>query len=810
MKLHHQLCVTLVLFLMGMSHVVVAQDKSTLLGQVKETNGNGLPYANIALIQADNGDLITGAVSDGNGKFTITTTASGKALLTVSSIGFVTYESEEIELKPGLKKDFGSLEIKEEISSLEEVTIQSTRPDVIIEADRTIVNIEGTVLAEGNTALDVIGRSPGVYVDADGNINLNGRSGVIVLLDDRQTYMSAEDLANFLRAMPADNIKSIEVISNPPAKFDAEGAAGVLNIKLKKNTYNGTNGNIQAGNQYNGLWAPFAGATVNVKRGKWTTNASLNYNEWSRFNDLDILRRFQLEEGLSEFDQTARLKLIRKNIFFSGVADYQINDKHTVGINVQASDQNGTEDGNSLTNITNPGSTDINFLEAINDSESGNRRLFTNLHYVGNLDTLGTKISADLDYTVMEASSLGLLSNLYWVNTEGTDLSSDRILTGNEMDYSIFTAKADFTKPFGKGKTLETGIKGSWVQSDNILDLQRSEEEEPYSPDPNSNHFIYHENVLAAYASYKSPISEKLDFQLGLRAEYADIKGNSVTSNQVNTQNYLDLFPSFYLQHKVSDKYAINYNVNRRITRPYYRLLNPFVFYIDPLTTEEGNPDLKPQYANNFEMSHVIKGTYQFTLSYSRTTDAFGQVMIQDEETRKSTIRMENYDKEENFSLRMMLPLDITKWWNASNMVHLYNNRYQSLIGTELLDVSQFSYMLRSQHNLTLPKGFKVEMVGMYLSPFIDGQIKIESLAWMDAGVTKSFMDDKLSLTVNGTDLFRTQKFKGTIDFDKINTDIRQYNNNQGFKVTLRWKFSQGENFKVSERSGSTEERNRL
>ena len=810
MKLHHQLCITLVLFLMGMSHVVVAQDKSTLLGQVKEANGNGLPYANIALIKADNGDLITGAVSDENGKFTISTSASGKAKLSISSIGFLTLESEEIDLKPGFQKNFGSLEIKEELSSLDEVTVQSSRPDVIIEADRTIVNIEGTVLAEGNTALDVIGRSPGVYVDADGNINLNGRSGVIVLLDDRQTYMSAEDLANFLRAMPADNIKSIEVINNPPAKFDAEGAAGVLNIKLKKNTYNGTNGNIQAGNQYNGLWAPFGGATVNIKRGKWTTNASLNYNEWSRFNDLDIFRRFQLENGLSEFDQSARLKLIRKNIFFSGVADYQINDKHSVGINLQASDQNGTEDGNSLTNISNPGSTDINFLEAINDSESGNGRLFTNLHYVGNLDTLGTKISADVDYTIMEATSLGLLSNQYWINDDIADLSRDRILTENEMDYSILTAKADFTKPFGKGKTLETGVKGSWVKSDNILDLQRSEEEEPYRPDPNSNHFIYNENVLAAYASYKSPISKKLDFQLGLRAEYADIKGNSVTSNQVNTQEYLDLFPSFYLSHKVSDKYSINYNANRRITRPYYRLLNPFVFYIDPLTTEEGNPDLKPQYANNFEMSHVIKGTYQFTLGYSRTTDAFGQVMIQDEETRKSTIRMENYDKEENFSLRMMLPVDIAKWWNSSNMIHLYNNKYQSLIGTEMLDVSQFSYMLRSQHNLTLPKGFKIEMVGMYLSPFVDGQIKIESLAWMDAGVTKSFKDDKLTLTVNGTDLFRTQKFRGNISFDKINTDIRQYNNNQGIRVTLRWKFSQGENFKVSERSGSTEERDRL
>lgn len=809
MKIPHQIFVTLFLFFLGMSHVV-AQDKVTLSGQVKEPSGTGLPYANISLLEQKSGNLITGAVTDENGKFTITTTASGTAILSVSSIGFITLESEEVELKPGLKKDFGSLEVQEEMSSLEEVTVKSSRPDVIIEADRTIVNVEGTVMAEGNTALDVIGRSPGVYVDADGNINLNGRSGVIVLIDDRQTYMSAEDLANFLRAMPADNIKSIEVINNPPARFDAEGAAGVLNLKLKKNTYNGTNGNIQIGNQYNGLYAPFGGATINIKRGKWTSNASLNYNEWSRCSDLDIFRRFQLENGLSEFDQTARLKLIRKNLFFSGGADYEINQKHSVGINVQASNQDGTEDGNSLTHISNPGSTDINNLEAINDSESDNQRIFTNLHYVGKLDTLGTKISADIDFTIMEASSRGLLSNQYWVNEDLSNPDKDRILTDNNMRYSIVTAKTDFTKPFGKGKILETGLKGSWVKSDNLLGIQRSVEEEPYSPDPNSNHFIYNENVLAAYASYKSPISEKLDFQLGLRAEFSDITGNSVTTNQVNTQEYLDLFPSFYLQHKVSDKYSITYNVNRRITRPYYRLLNPFVFYIDPLTTEEGNPQLKPQYANNFEMSHAIKGIYQFTLSYSRTTDAFGQVMIQEEETRKSILQMQNYDKQEDFGLRMMIPVDITKWWSASNMIHVFHKKYYTLLGTELLNNSQLSYMGRTQHTITLPKGFKMEIVGMYMSPFIDGQIKIQGLGWMDAGVTKTFKDDKFSLTVNGTDLFRTQRFKGNISFDKINTDIRQYNNNQGIRVTFRWKFSQGENFKFSERSGSTEERDRL
>lgn len=810
MKLHYQFCVSVFLFLIGTSHEVIAQEKSILKGQVIQSEGDALPYANVALVQAEDGKLISGAVSDELGEFILTTAASGKAILYVSSIGFETYQSEEFEITPGLKKDLGPLNLKEEVSSLDEVTVRSSKPDVIIEADKTIVNIEGTVLAEGNTALDVIGRSPGVYVDSDGNINLNGRSGVVVLLDDRQTYMGAQELANFLKAMPADNIKSIEVISNPPAKYDAEGAAGVLNIRLKKNSYSGTNGSLQAGTQYNSLWAPFAGATLNVKRGKWTANASLNYNEWARPMNLDLVRRFQVENGLSEFNQNAKLKNSNKNIFFSGIADYQIDERHSVGINVQASDQKGKEDGTSLTHITNPGSSEINFLEAIKDTESDNQRWYTNLHYLGKLDTMGTKISADLDYTFMDASSLGVLNNHYWVTEQVEDLSKDKILTDNEMDYTIFTAKADFTRPLGKGKTLEAGLKGSWVKSDNSLNIQRSEEEAPYLPDPNSNHFIYKENVMAAYASYKSPIGTKLDFQLGLRAEHADINGNSVTGNQINTQSYLDLFPSLFLQHKVSDKYAINYNVNRRITRPYYRMLNPYVFYIDPLTTEEGNPDLKPQYANNFEMSHVIKGAYQFTLGYARTTNAFGQVMTQDEASRKTVIRMENYDKEENFSLRMVIPVDIAKYWSASNMIHLYNNKYQTLLGTEFLDITQFSYMLRSQHNITLPKGFKVEMVGMYLSPFIEGQIRLQGFGWMDAGITKSFAEDRWSLTLNGTDLFRTQRIRGKIDFDKINTDLRQYNSNQGIRVTLRWKFSQGESFKVSERSGSTEERDRL
>ncbi len=801
---------TVFFYLLGLSHLAAQDQPAQVAGTVFDEKEAPMPFANVFLLDAADGELVTGAITDEAGNFYLPAATKLPLTLGVSTIGYNTYTSEPFQLKPGEQKNVGTIRLTVQVSALDEVTVKAARPDVLIQADKTVVNVEGTVMAEGNSALDVIGRSPGVFVDADGNINLNGRTGVIVLVDDRQTYMSAEDLANFLRAMPADNVRSIEVIQNPPAKYDAEGAAGVINLVLKKNNLNGTNGNIHAGSQYNGLHTPSAGTTLNVKNNKWTSNISLNYNQFGRFLDLDIFRRFQLDNGLSEFDQEARLKLLNKNLFFSGGTDYQINDRHSLGINLQASTRKGTEDGNSLTAISNPENTDRNYLNALNDGESDNLRMFGNFHYIGKLDTLGTKLSADIDYTHMDAGSLSLLDNQYWLNENLTDGTSDKIRTGNEMAYSIFTAKADFTKPLGNEKVLETGIKGSWVTSDNLLEITKSVEEGPFTPDPNSNHFLYKENVLAAYASYKAPISEKLSFQAGLRTEYAAIEGSSLTRSEINSQEYLNLFPSAHLQHQVTENYQIVYNLNRRITRPYYRQLNPYVFYIDPLTTEEGNPNLRPQYANNLEMNHIIKNAYQFSLSFSQTENAFGQIMLQDDETRKTRIQMQNLDRTQNLSLRAVVPVEFASWYSTSNMLQFNGNTFQSQLGEELLDERQFSFMARTQHNLILPKGFKLELVGIYRSPFRDGQLVINAMGWVDAGITKTFKDDKLSLTVNGSDIFRSMKFKGNIDFNRINTDVQQYNSVQSVRFTLRWKFAQGEQFKVNQRSGSTEERNRL
>jgi hypothetical protein len=216
MKTANLIFLSFLFYLMGLS-TLAAKDISKLSGKIVDQNGQAVPFANVVLIESNNGGLVDGAVSDEEGIFFIESVKSATVKLVISSIGYTTYSSETFELVPGMTKDFGVLQLEDEMTGLDEVTVQSSRPEIIIEPDKTIVNVEGTVMAEGSNTLDVIGRSPGVYVDQDGNINLNGRTGVTVMINDRPTYMSSTDLANYLRSMPAENIKSIEVINNPSA-----------------------------------------------------------------------------------------------------------------------------------------------------------------------------------------------------------------------------------------------------------------------------------------------------------------------------------------------------------------------------------------------------------------------------------------------------------------------------------------------------------------------------------------------------------------------------------------------------------------
>jgi hypothetical protein len=762
-------------------------------GQVKDKNSLPVAYANLSLIHPENNQLISGTVTNEEGFFTLPIQHTGKIRLVISFIGYQTLEIDTLVSEGKKKIDFGTLILEDESQNLGEVTVKALRPIIKIEPGKTIVQVEGTVMAQGNSVFDVIAKSPGIYVDQNDQIVLNGRSGVNVMIDNRPSYMSGSELANFLRSLPAENLKSIEIISVPGSGFDAEGSAGIINIKLKKNTVEGINGNIHFTNFYNSKYGNSGGTGIQMKRKNLLLSGTFNFRNQPSINELEIDRTF----STSDFIQDSRIDASPLSGVFNFSSEYSLNDQHKIGGSFLHSGFREDNFSRSLTEIRFKEDPKVSVNRSTNEAEYRQRRIFSNVFYVGNLDSLGKQISVDIDFTRLTGDSEGFLNNVSDESFSITNL--------NNLNYSIVTAKSDFILPFGNQQKYEAGVKFSRITADNDIDLSHS-----ILGSINSNRFLYDEKVMAAYSSFLSPLGKSLTLNLGLRLEYSDITGNSTTLNLVNRQTYFSLFPTVFLGQNVNDRYSINYSFSRRITRPNYRLLNPFLYYIDPFTTEQGNPGLKPQFSYIGEFSHILDSKYQLAFRYAITSDVFQQIFTQDEIEKSTTTYTANLQNRKDFSIQLMAPVNFSKWWNSAQMVAFNYNSWNSLIGEDLLDVSQTSFTLRSQHSLSLPAGLKMEIMMMYLSRFRDGQINIKGFGWTDIGLSKNILKDKLSLTLNMDDIFASQVVDANILFGLMNTDLRQYRFTQSVRLTARYNFVKGVKVRVQNRSGSVEERGRL
>jgi hypothetical protein len=554
------------------------------------------------------------------------------------------------------------------------------------------------------------------------------------------------------------------------------------------------------------------GGTMNIKKKKLVLGGSLNYTQGKQLVTQDMRRNFFSATENASLKQNSENNINSKNLVFLGAADYELNKNHSIGINMQFSTQNNFNKRISLGNISSDKTTDLNNQLTNLTNNTDNKRIFLNLHYNGTLDSAGSKLSSDIDITKMNGFGNEVLNNRYWLNQDENNYTTDKIRNITDLDFNILTAKVDYVKVLSKTRTLETGLKGSYVYTDNDLQLSRSSGTDPFNIDPGSNHFIYDEKVVATYVTFKDVLSKKLNYQAGLRAEYSDIVGNSITLNKKTPQQYFNLFPTLFLQHKVSDNYQVNYSFTRRINRPNYNQLNPFIVYLDPLTTNQGNPYLRPQFSYNFEISNVFKKTSQIALGYSRIEDLFQRALEQNTAARTTRSIPVNLDRSQNFNVRLLHPKAISKRWNTSNSLQVNYNIYKSFIGKDYLDVSQLTYFARSQHNLVIPGNFKLEITGFYRGPNQFGQFRFQSQGWIDMGFSRLFLKDKLSLALNSSDVFRTQKTKFKVQFGDVDTRGVQYFSYQTIRLTARYSFQKGKTFKTqnSSRSGSTEERDRM
>ncbi|KAA6433978.1 TonB-dependent receptor [Dyadobacter flavalbus] len=758
-------------------------------GSVLDEKSQPFPFVNILLLHAKDSVLVKGLAADENGKFLFDQVAEGKYLTLVSMVGYQKKYSDVFSVASN-SVNLPAFTLKTDTQSLNEVTVVSKKPFIEQEIDRTVVNVENSIVSAGATALEVLERAPGVTVDQQNEqLKLRGKEGVIVQIDGKQTFLSQQELITLLRNTPSDNIEKIELITNPSAKYDAAGNSGIINIKMKRNKNYGTNGNVNLGAAYARYGRSSATATINHRAGKISTFISGGAFFNKGFNNNDIYRKIPYENKVTIFDQ--RTDRVNKSQYYNVRAgvDYFATDKTTIGILVSGFHNDWSNPyGVTNTRILNEDLVLQRTFRTNVYNGSKMNNISSNINFKHQFNDKGKELTFDLDYVNYDGKQKSTLDTRY-AKPDGQPDGNPEIVRNNmPSNINIGVAKLDYAQPLGKGK-LETGLKSSLVASDNNMIFEIKTDD--WNLDPKrSNQFKYSENVNAAYINYGGSISKKIKYQLGLRGEHTHSIGNSVTLNQKRDRNYINLFPSIFLSNQLDTNNVINISYSRRIDRPNYQSLNPFEFYLDPYTFQRGNPNLKPQYTNSFQLVHVYKSFLNTTLAYSRIKDMIADELPQQIASENKTfVTSDNLDNQDNVSLTISFPVPITKWWKLqTNFTGVYNH-YNSIYLAEKLEIKQTSWNMYASSQFTMPKGWSAELSGWYNSRAFYGLYAAKPMGMLNAGLQKNILNKKGTIRLNVNDIFWTNRFRGKAVYKDIDFSVRSEWPSRQFRLTFTYNF---------------------
>ncbi|MDB5209265.1 MAG: TonB-dependent receptor, partial [Sediminibacterium sp.] len=699
--------------------------------------------ASVGLLRTKDSSVVKLAVSDKTGHFEVEKVAEGKYLVVIQSVGFAKYYSESFTISAA-QPDYTlrPVSLTGASKNLQDVTVVAKRPFVEQKVDRTVINVDATPSNTGATVMDILEKSPGISVDKDGNISLKGKQGVMIMMDGKPTYLSGQDLANMLKNLPSANLDQIEIMTNPPAKFDASGNSGVINIKTKKTKTVGYNGSVTASYGQGVLPKANLSTNLNFRENKFNyfANASTFYNE--NFGDLVLMRKFRdqtTSELLSIFDQVAKSSRDNRGYSYKAGADYFMNKKTTLGLVVTGYDSRNTEFTDNTTLIKDKNGALTTRTQAINDVKSSYKNIGVNFNLRHVFDSVGNELTADVDYVNYTSGSAQLLSNRFFDNA-GNKKSTDETLRGNiPSDIDIYSAKIDFTHPIKGGSRFEAGWKSSYVETDNdaqYANLNFSNGQ--YVTDVNrSNHFLYKENINAAYLNLSKQLNKKWSAQLGLRLENTNLSGNQLTTSIVFKRDYTQVFPTAFIGYTPNEKNQFAISYGRRIDRPNYQDLNPFFNFLDKYTYQVGNPYLNPQFSHNFEINHTFKSMLTTSLNYSTTTDIIQDVLEQVDSTNTSYVKKSNIAKRISFGASVSLNAPVTKWFRTSIYLNVFNNKFSGIINNKLEEVEGTSFMTNVNNQFTFNKGWSGEISGFYRSGAVQGVLVSNPMWSMNIGVGK-------------------------------------------------------------------------
>lgn len=786
---------------------LAASAQTSLKGKVLDDKNKGVEFATVMLLNPADSALVKGAITDSAGVYAFAQIQEGNYLLSASMMGYDKGWAGPVKVRSSGSQQLPALELVEMVEQLKAVTVVGKKPMIEQQADRLVVNVEGSILATGGTALEVLEKSPGITVDQNGNISLNGKQGVTVMIDGKRTYLSSADVSSMLKNMPSDALEKVELITSPSAKYDAAGNSGIINIKTKKGRSNGTNGSLTLGAGHGRFEKFNGGLRLNHRQNKVNLFGSYNFSRNLAFQDLTIDRKAVTEEGTYFFNQQNYMPNRWQGHSYKAGADFFLNKKNTLGLMINGSFGNWSSNNENQALQTLQGTGADIFMTTLGKFDENHRNTTVNFNYQRSFEQEGRELTFDLDFSNYRGRNDNNFNNRFRYYDGRAD-SVFLLRNSSPSDINIWVAKLDYILPVGKSK-IEMGAKSSLVNSDNNARIEKQENEAQWQLwDKFSNDFLYKENINAAYANWSGAIG-KTTLMGGLRAEHTWYQGESVKHGSKAANGYLSLFPSLFVQHPLNEKNTFGLSYSRRVDRPSYQDLNPFFNLLDVVTYSKGNPNLLPQFTHQLQLSHTFNQAIVTNLSYSITDGPMTQVL--ETEGRDAFQTNRNLGTLINWSLNMSVPIPVAKWWQMQNNLSVYRNKYKGQYLQHNLDLEQTTANLHIMNSFKLPANFSAELSGFYQSPQLWGIVKSNSMYSLNAGVQYSFWDSNASLKLSANDIFRTMKFSGESIVGENKIIVSNSWESQRLNLSFNYRFGNKEAKTANRRRGaSSDEQGRI
>lgn len=781
-----------------------SQEPIEIRGRILTETRTPIEAVTVLLLRLPDSTLVKTSATDKAGRFDFDIAHPGTYLVVTSVLGEKTYCT-TATVQPGHRSVvLKDILLRSAVKTLREVVIAERKPFIERKAGKTVLNVSSSSLIIGSNALEILNRAPGIQIDKNDNLLLKGRPGVLILIDGKPANLSASDAADLLRNTPHEAIDRIELITNPGAGYDAGGGGGVIDIRMKKGKNQGTNGSFNAGAGYGDFGKVNSGISVNHRGRKLNLFGSYNYSNNKRPENLVMNRLISRPDVTTSYEVRNQDDKTRSAGSFRAGADYFVSPAHTIGVLVTAQHQDMLSDENNSTRISNNTLLDSNILMS-SDEERRVTSNSVNLNYKG-MFSRKQELTVDLDYFTYHRASTELLRNRFLTANNEVYRAPRQYQNSSPSNISISSVRAGYIVPVSGAASLEAGFKSSLVKSRNDRIFRNFSQDAWVKDATRSDEFDFSERITAGYLTYRHELSKRTELEAGLRAEGTTTRSISATTHHDVDRSYLDLFPAFQLSQELGKQHKLRLSYSRRINRPLYEDLNPFLYFLDQYNFREGNPYLKPEYTNTLELGQVYREKFSATASYTHVEDIFLSFQKQDDLTGVTIQSTKNLNSQQILGLELAAELSPAAWWESACTVQGNYMHFTYFSDGNTLDKHGPFYTANLTNSFSFKKALDAEVVFKYESATNYGLFDFEPFYGLDLSLSRGLLKNRANIRIGVTDLLNTRCNRYSTLYQNLNVRAEEKAESRVARVTFTYRFGKASVKGARNRSTGAEE----